>query len=62
MRCHLLQMGVVCLLVILLMLVMIIAVPQPHTYTRFTCLMILAYFLGVDMISLIRLATAVDTT
>lgn len=50
------------LLVIIWTLVMIISLPQQYNITRFLCLMTLAFFLGVDMIPLIRLAYDIDPT
>jgi len=55
-------MGLLTFIIIIWMFVMIIALPQERCLTRFLCLMTLAFFLGVDMIPLIRLAYDVDPT
>jgi len=52
----------VSLIVIIWTFIMIIALPQQRCIERLLCLMTLAFFLGVDMIPLTRLASSVDPT
>jgi len=41
---------------------MIVTVPQQYNFTRFICLMVMSFLLGVQLIPLIRLAYNVDPT